>query len=258
MKKSFQPNAQTPIITNLLALRRLIIRVILGMVVCTAMLVPVMQEIFDFVCAPLIAELPDGTQMMAVGVVSPILCPLKITIFSAFCLTLPFTLLQLWGFIAPALYPREKRTALPFILSCVVMFASGMAYCYFVVFGFVFSFIASFAPGSVNFAPDIDAYISFLLHMFLAFGIAFETPIAVFLIVRSGVSSVDTLKHLRRYIIVGAFVLAAVLTPPDVTSQLLLALPLVILYELGIIIASLTCRKNANTIICSSKISHTS
>lgn len=241
MKQSTQA-APTPIISNLLALRRVFVKILAGIIVFTVAMIPFMRQIFDFICKPLVSVLPEGAQMLAVGVVSPVLCPLKVTLFVAFCVSLPLTLHHIWSFIAPALYRNEKRTALPFVLSSAVMFASGMAYCYFAVFDFVFGFIASFAPESVNFAPDIDAYISFLLHMFLAFGFAFETPVAVFLLARCGIASVQSLKKFRRYVIVGAFVVAAVLTPPDVTSQLLLALPLVVLYELGIVITSLSAR----------------
>lgn len=244
MKQNSQVASATPIIANLLVLRRVLVKTLIGIIVFTAAMVPFMQQIFDFICRPLVAVLPEGAQMLAVGVVSPILCPLKVTLFAAFCVSLPLTLHHIWAFIAPALYRSEKRTALPFILSSVVMFAAGMAYCYFVVFNFVFGFIASFAPESVNFAPDIDAYISFLLHMFLAFGIAFETPVAVFLLARCGIASVESLKKFRRYVIVGAFVIAAVLTPPDVTSQLLLALPLVVLYEIGIVLAAILGHKD--------------
>jgi sec-independent protein translocase protein TatC len=163
--------------------------------------------------------------------------PLKVTLFSAFLLALPYVLYQVWAFVAPGLYKHEKRLAVPIIASSMLMFALGMAYCYFVVFGFVFKFIAGFAPASVAVAPDIEAYFGFVLGMFLAFGLAFEMPIVVVLLARFGIASLDRMKQARPYVIVGAFIVAAVFTPPDVLSQLLLAIPLCLLYELGLQIA---------------------
>jgi sec-independent protein translocase protein TatC len=163
--------------------------------------------------------------------------PLKVTLFVSFLFALPFVLWQAWAFVAPGLYRHEKRLAAPIIVSSVVMFLLGIAYCYFVVFGFVFKFIAGFAPESVNVAPDIEAYFSFVLGMFLAFGVTFEVPIIVVLVARFGMASVSKLKQVRPYVIVGAFILAAIFTPPDVLSQLLLAIPLCLLYELGIFCA---------------------
>ena len=231
-------NSRSPFVSNLFALRNTILLSLLGVAVCIASLAPFTNFLFEEATKPLLSALPQGSRMLAVGVISPVLGPLKVLLFSAFVLSLPFTLYQIWRFVSPALYKHEKRTALPFILSSVVMFAAGTMYCYFVVFRALFPFIASFSPESVNFAPDIEAYISFLLHMFLAFGLAFETPVAVFLLAASDVVELDRLKKGRRYVIVGAFALAAVLTPPDVTSQLLLALPLLVLYELGLMVSS--------------------
>ena len=160
--------------------------------------------------------------------------PLKVTLFVAFVIALPYVLWQLWGFIAPGLYRKEKKLAAPIIISSLVMFFLGMAYCYFIVFRMVFQFIAGFSPNSVNFAPDIDSYFSFVLALFLAFGLTFEVPIIVVVLNRMGITSISKLKKSRPYMVVGAFVLAAIVTPPDVLSQCLLALPLVILYQVGI------------------------
>jgi sec-independent protein translocase protein TatC len=162
-----------------------------------------------------------------------------VTLFVAFLIALPFVLYQIWAFVAPGLYDHERRLAGPVIFSSVVMFVGGMAYCYFVVFNVVFRFIARFAPSSVNVAPDLEAYVSFVLGLFLAFGGAFEVPIVVLLLVRFGLVPLDKLTQVRPYVIVGAFVVAAIFTPPDVLSQLLLAVPLVVLYELGIVLARL-------------------
>jgi len=170
-------------------------------------------------------------------VITPFMVPLKVTLFSAFIIALPYVLWQVWAFVAPGLYRHEKKLAAPLIFSSVAMFGVGMAYCYFVVFQLVFRFIAGFAPISVNVSPDIEAYFGFVMGMFLAFGLTFEVPIVVVLLVRFGIASVEKLKQVRPYVIVGAFIVAAIFTPPDVVSQLLLAIPLVLLYELGIILA---------------------
>ena len=170
---------------------------------------------------------------------------MKVVLFAAFFASLPFTVYQIWRFVSPGLFKSEKRTVLPLVLSTLVMFAAGVAYCYFVVFGFLFKFIAGFSPESISFAPDIDSYISFVLHLFLAFGLTFEVPIAVVLLASSGVVSVKGLRHFRRYLIVLAFGAAAAITPPDVASQLLLALPIIALYELGIVLAPIFARKSA-------------
>lgn len=191
--------------------------------------------IYDILAAPLTAALPEGTKMVAIGVITPFMVPLKVTAMVAFVFALPFILYQAWAFIAPGLYAHEKRLGLPLIISSTVLFISGMAFCYFFVFGQVFTFIAGFAPKSITPAPDIEAYLSFVMTMFLAFGIAFEVPVALVVLVKMGVVDVEKLKEWRSYFIVGAFVVAAVVTPPDVVSQLSLAIPMCLLYELGIL-----------------------
>lgn len=230
-------------IKNLLALRHCLLMSFLGLIICVVALFPFWKHIFCYACAPLLEALPEGSSLLAVGVVSPVLGPLRIVLFVAFAISLPFTLYEIWSFVAPGLYKKEKKASLLFVISAFIMFGVGTAYCYFIVFNCLFPFIASFAPQSVNFAPDIDAYISFMLRMFLAFGLAFETPVAVCFLASFGIVSIAALKHGRRYVIVGAFAVAAVMTPPDVTSQLLLALPLIVLYELGIAIAFVFVRK---------------
>lgn len=198
--------------------------------------------IYDILAAPLTAALPEGTKMVAIGVITPFMVPLKVTGMLAFVLSLPFILYQVWGFIAPGLYAHEKRLGVPLIISSTVLFVLGMSFCYFFVFGQVFSFINGFAPKSITPAPDIEAYLSFVMTMFLAFGLAFEVPVALVVMVKMGVVTVEKLKEWRSYFIVGAFVVAAVVTPPDVVSQLALAIPMCILYELGIIASQLVSR----------------
>jgi sec-independent protein translocase protein TatC len=175
--------------------------------------------------------------LLATGVITPFMVPLKVTLFCALLIALPYVLWQAWAFVAPGLYKHERKLAAPLIASSVFMFALGMAYCYFIVFGFVFKFIAGFAPISVNVSPDIEAYFSFVMGMFLAFGLTFEVPIIVVLLARFRIASIEKLKQARPYVIVGAFIVAAIFTPPDVLSQLLLAIPLCVLYELGIFLA---------------------
>ena len=197
-----------------------------------------MKQIFDYLSQPLMVALPQGAKLLAIGVIAPFMVPLKVTLFVAFCIALPYVLYQLWAVIAPGLYRKEKRLAIPIIVSSLLMFFVGMLYCYFVVFRMVFQFIAGFSPESVNFAPDIDSYFSFVLALFLAFGLTFEVPIIVVVLNRMGITTVEKLKKARPYMIVGAFILAAIVTPPDVLSQLRLALPLVILYQVGIWLCS--------------------
>ena len=228
------PANEQPLVSHLVELRNRTVRACIAILVIFACLSPFMKQIFDFLSQPLMVALPQGVKLLATGVVAPFMVPLEVTLFVAFLLALPYVLYQLWAYIAPALYRHEKRLALPVIVSSIVMFAIGMAYCYFIVFGMVFKFIAGFSPESVNFAPDIDSYFSFVLTMFFAFGITFEVPILVAVLNRVGFASAEKLTKARPYVIVGAFVIAAIFTPPDVLSQLLLAIPLVILYEMGL------------------------
>ena len=190
--------------------------------------------LYDLLAAPLVASLPHGATMIATNVISPFLVPLKITMMAAFLLALPVVLYQVWAFVAPGLYSHEKKLVLPLVISSTVLFFTGVAFCYFFVFGKVFKFIQSFAPHSITAAPDIEAYLSFVLTMFIAFGAAFEVPVAVVVLARMGIVSVAKLREFRGYFIVLAFIIAAILTPPDIVSQLSLAIPMCLLYELGI------------------------
>lgn len=238
------PANDQPLMAHLIELRERTVKAAISVLIVFVAMSPFMKEIFDWLSKPLMVALPDGAKLLSTGVVAPFMVPLKVTLFCAFVVALPYVLYQFWAYIAPALYKREKRLALPVIASSVLMFAVGMAYCYFVVFRMVFQFIAGFSPDSVNFAPDIDSYFSFVITMFFAFGLTFEVPIFVMVLNRVGMASAKRLKKIRPYVIVGAFVVAAIFTPPDVLSQLLLALPLVVLYEFGIVLVKVFGRKD--------------
>lgn len=233
-------NEEQSFMSHLIELRQRLVRAALAILIVFLALTPFMRQIFDFVSQPMKAALPAGATLLATGIITPFMVPLKVTLFAAFLIALPYVLYQVWAFVAPGLYKHEKNLAAPLIASSVFMFFLGMAYCYFVVFGFVFKFIAGFAPANVTVAPDIEAYFGFVLSMFMAFGLTFEVPVAVVLLARTGLVSVAKLKAARPYVIVGAFIIAAIFTPPDVLSQLLLAIPLCVLYEVGLQIARFT------------------
>ena len=228
-------------ISHLVELRDRLLRSLIAIAVVMGglALYPGPGAIYDFLAAPLTSALPEGTKMVAIGVVTPFMVPLKVTAMVAFVIALPFILFQVWGFVSPGLYEHERRLGIPLIVSSTLLFLLGMAFCYYFVFGQVFHFIAGFAPKSITPAPDIEAYLSFVMTMFLAFGLAFEVPVALVVLVKLRVVSVDKLKEWRSYFIVGAFVVAAVVTPPDVVSQLALAVPMCLLYELGLLAARL-------------------
>ncbi len=227
---------EQPFVTHLIELRDRLLRAIIAVAVAAVALAiwPGPGPLYDLLAAPLVAHLPKGATLIATSVISPFMVPLKIMLMAAFLIALPVVLYQLWAFVAPGLYSHEKKLVLPLVISSTVLFFIGVAFCYFFVFGQVFAFIQGFAPKSITAAPDIEAYLSFVLTMFLAFGLAFEVPVAVVVLARMGVVSVDKLKSFRGYFVVLAFVIAAVVTPPDVVSQLALAIPMCLLYELGI------------------------
>lgn len=233
MSEETQQTAQ-PLIEHLLELRRRLMWTIGGLLLCFLALMPFAQQLYTFVAQPLMATLPAGTSMIATDVIAPFFVPVKVTLMAAFLLSLPHTLYQVWAFIAPALYQNEKRLVMPLVLSSVLLFFAGMAFAYFLVFPLIFKFLAGVTPVGVNMATDIDKYLSFILGMFVAFGATFEVPVVVVLLNRMGVVSLAQLRLARPYVIVGAFVLAAVITPPDVISQVLLAVPLIVLYEAGL------------------------
>ena len=233
MSEETQQTAQ-PLIEHLLELRRRLMWTIGGLLLCFLALMPFAQQLYTFVAQPLMATLPAGTSMIATDVIAPFFVPVKVTLMAAFLLSLPHTLYQVWAFIAPALYQNEKRLVMPLVLSSVLLFFAGMAFAYFLVFPLVFKFLAGVTPVGVNMATDIDKYLSCIMGLFVAFGATFEVPVVVVLLNRMGVVSLAQLRQARPYVIVGAFVLAAVITPPDVISQVLLAVPLIVLYEAGL------------------------
>ena len=237
--------SEAPFVSHLVELRDRLIRAVIAIGVAFAVLAfwPGPSGLYDLLAAPLVAHLPKGATLIATNVISPVLVRLKITLMAAFMVALPVVLYQLWAFVAPGLYSHEKKMVLPLVISSTLLFVVGVAFCYFLVIPGMSKFIQAFAPTSITAAPDIEQYFGFVLTLFLVFGIAFEVPIAVIVLVRIGVVSIEQLKTARGYFIVGSFIVAAVVTPPDVISQLALAIPMCILYELGIIAARVFSQK---------------
>lgn len=227
---------EQPFVSHLVELRDRLIRALIAVGIAFGVLClwPGPAGLYDLLAAPLVATLPKGATLIATNVISPFIVPLKITLMAAFLLALPVVLYQAWSFVAPGLYSHEKKLVLPLVISSTLLFFIGVAFCYFFVFGQVFKFIQGFAPKSITAAPDIEAYLGFVLTMFIAFGAAFEVPIVVVVLARIGLVSLEKLKAFRGYFIVLAFIIAAVITPPDVVSQLALAIPMCLLYEVGI------------------------
>ncbi|HEX4510811.1 MAG TPA: twin-arginine translocase subunit TatC [Burkholderiaceae bacterium] len=238
---------EQPFVAHLIELRDRLVRslIAVGVVFAVLSFFPGPAALYDLLARPLVAQLPVGSHLIATNVISPFLVPLKITLLLSFLVALPVVLYQLWAFIAPGLYTHEKRLVLPLVVSSTVLFIAGVAFCYFFVFGRVFHFIQSFAPKSVNVAPDIEAYLSFVLTMFLAFGATFEVPIVVVVLARMGIVSVAKLREYRGYFIVIAFCISAVITPPDMVSMLALAIPMCLLYEVGLWAAAIAVKKPA-------------
>ncbi len=232
-------STQETFVSHLIELRQRVVHALLAFLVVFVAIFfyPGAAPIYDFLAAPLMNALPEGAKMIATGVVTPFLVPMKVTALVAFMIALPYLLYQAWAFVAPGLYDHEKRLVLPVVIASTVLFLLGVAFCYYFVFGKVFAFINEFAPKSITPAPDIEAYFSFVITMFLAFGITFEIPIVVMVLVRFGVVSLEKLRDARPYVIVGSFVVAAIITPPDVLSQFLLAVPMCLLYEAGLFMA---------------------
>ncbi|HUJ01374.1 MAG TPA: twin-arginine translocase subunit TatC [Usitatibacter sp.] len=235
--------AQETFLSHLIELRQRLVRSLLAIVVAAIPMLYFSSHLYDLLAMPLIHSLPQGSKMIATGVVTPFLIPMKIAFMAALLVALPYVLYQAWAFVAPGLYAHEKRLALPLVVSSTILFVLGMAFCYFIVFRRVFAFIAHFAPKSISVAPDIEAYFNFVLGMFLAFGLAFEVPVVVVVLVLTGLVTVEQLREWRGYVIVLIFVVAAVVTPPDVVSQVSLALPMCLLYEAGILFAKIAARR---------------
>ncbi len=232
---------EQPFVQHLVELRDRLVKAAMAVVVMAVLLgiFPGPGALYDLMAAPLVAHLPKGATMIATSVISPFMVPLKVLLMAAFMLALPAVLYQLWAFVAPGLYSHEKKLVMPLVISSTILFFVGVAFCYFFVFGRVFAFIQSFAPASITASPDIEAYLGFVLNMFLAFGLAFEVPVVVVVLARMGIFSIEKLKEFRGYFVVLAFIIAAIITPPDVVSQLALAIPMCLLYEIGIWAAQL-------------------
>jgi sec-independent protein translocase protein TatC len=232
---------------HLLELRTRLLHAVLGVLVVFCSLIYFAQDIYQYVAKPLLAVMPEGTQMIATDVASPFFTPFKLTIVLSIFIAMPYILYQLWSFIAPGLYKHEKRLMVPLMLGSTLLFYGGIAFAYYVVFPVAFAFFSSVAPDGVTIATDISSYLDFVLKLFFAFGAAFEIPIAIILLCWSGVTTPASLRTKRPFIVVGAFVVGMLLTPPDIISQTMLALPMLLLFELGIIIASVYYRTEKET-----------
>lgn len=231
--------AEATLITHLLELRDRLLRAVIAIVVCFVPLAFFQNELFTVIAQPLIDKLPEGTSLIATSVVSPFMAPLKLSLIVALFIAMPYVLAQIWAFVAPGLYKRERRFALPLLVSSVVLFYVGVAFAYFVVFPLMFQFLASTTPVGVKMMTDIANYLDFVLLLFFAFGVAFEMPVAVVLLVATGLVKVEVLTRNRGYVVLGIFIIAAFLTPPDAVSQCFMAVPMYLLYELGIVFARL-------------------
>lgn len=236
--------SEQPFIAHLVELRDRLMRAIIAIAVVAIVLAiwPSPQVLYDWLAEPMVKAYQHSG--ISTNITDPVLVPLKVLLLVAFCVALPVVLYQAWAFIAPGLYRKEKMLILPLVISSTLLFFAGMAFCYFFVFNKVFTFIMNFAPSSIQVMPDISAYLNFVMTMFLAFGVAFEVPVVVVVLVRMGVVTIAKLKSIRGYVIVGAFVVSAIVTPPDVISQLALAIPMCILYELGILVSTFITPKN--------------
>ncbi len=235
---STPPAQVASLFDHLLELRNRLLRSILGVLIVFCCLVYFAQDIYQYVAQPLLSAMPEGSQMIATDVASPFFAPFKLTLVLSLFIAMPFVLYQVWSFVAPGLYSNEKRMIAPLMLGSTLLFYSGIAFAYFLVFPVVFAFFTSVAPEGVVIATDISSYLDFILKLFFAFGAAFEIPIAIILMCWTGITTPDSLREKRPYVVVGAFVIGMLLTPPDIISQTMLAVPMLILFEVGIIIAS--------------------
>lgn len=236
---------QESFISHLVELRDRLIRCVIAVVVVFVCLFPWAKDLYALLAQPLLAALPKGGQMIATDVVGVFMVPMKVAFLVAFLIALPYVLYQVWAFVAPGLYATERKLILPLVISSLILFVVGMAFAYFVVFPTVFKFMSGIAPEGVAWMTDIEKYFAFVMSTFVAFGVTFEVPVVVIVLVRVGVVSIEKLVEARPYVIVGAFVIGAIFTPPDVVSQLLLAVPLWLLYELGIVLARIIGRRPA-------------
>ena len=238
-----QELSHAPLIEHLIELRSRLLRSVVAIFLVFLCLFPFSNEIYSFVAQPLMSLLPEGSQMIATEVASPFLAPFKLTLVVAVFAAIPYLLHQAWAFIAPGLYANEKALALPLLASSVALFYAGAAFAYFVVFPLLFQFFTQTGPENVAVMTDINAYLNFVLKLFFAFGVSFEIPIATFLLIASGVTSVQSLSKKRPYVLLGCFIIGMLLTPPDMISQTLLAAPMYLLFEVGILFGRLVSNK---------------
>ena len=235
--------AEGTLISHLLELRNRLLRSVIAVAICFTPLAFFQNELFTLVAKPLIEKLPSGTSLIATSVVAPFMAPLKLSIVVALFIAMPYILYQVWAFVAPGLYKHERRFAMPLVVSSIVLFYAGVAFAYYIVFPLMFQFLAATTPIGVKMMTDISNYLDFVLLLFMAFGIAFEMPIAVVLLVATGLVKIDALTRHRGYVILGIFIVAAFLTPPDAVSQSFMAIPMYVLYELGIVFARMAQRR---------------
>lgn len=233
----YPPEQEMPLLGHLIELRARLLRILVGVGVVFLAMAPFANQLYALVADPLVARLPQGTTMIATEVVSPFLVPIKFTLMLAFFVSIPLVLHQIWGFVAPGLYTSERRLVFPLLVSSTLLFYAGMAFAYFLVLPLVFGFMVTTTPEGVTMMTDIGNYLSFVLVLFFAFGVAFEVPVATILLVWAGLVTPEGLKAKRSYVIVGCFIVGAVITPPDVFSQTMLAVPMWLLFELGIVLS---------------------
>lgn len=236
---------EQPLVAHLMELRTRLLRIVVGVLAIFAVLAPFSNTIYGILAGPLLRQMPANTSMIAIDPISPFLTPIKFALVLAFYIAIPWVLYQLWAFVAPGLYRSEKRIAMPLIVSSTLLFYAGMAFAYFVILPIFFGFITATTPEGVAVMTDINLYLNFVLTLFLAFGFAFEVPVATIVLVMIGATTPDSLAAKRPYVIVGAFVVGMLLTPPDVISQTLLALPMWVLFEAGVFLSRLMLRRRA-------------
>ena len=234
-------------VQHLVELRDILLRSVVAILVIFISLFPFANEVYGFIAAPIINVLPQGSNIIAIGVISPFLTPLKMALIIAIYIAMPYLLYQIWKFIAPALYKHERQMIVPLVVSSTILFYAGLLFSFYIVFPVIFGFLSSIGPSIVDFTPDIQYYLDFVLKVSFAFGVAFEVPIATILLIMFGVTTVEKLKNNRPYVVIGAFILGMLLTPPDIISQTLIAIPMWLLFEAGLIFAPLFIRKENNS-----------
>ncbi|RUA05569.1 MAG: twin-arginine translocase subunit TatC [Gammaproteobacteria bacterium] len=240
-------NKDMTLIQHLIELRDTLLRSMIAILVIFIGLFPFANEVYAFIAAPIIGVLPTGSNIIAIGVISPFLTPLKMALIIAVYGAMPYLLYQIWSFIAPALYQHEKRLILPLVISSTILFYAGLLFSFYIVFPVIFGFLSSIGPSVVDFTPDIQYYLDFVLKVSFAFGVAFEVPIATILIIMFNMTTIEKLKKNRPYVVIGAFVLGMLLTPPDIISQTLIAIPMWLLFEAGLIFAPMFQRREEST-----------